>query len=309
MKILVTGGAGFIGKHLVKSLLDTNNTVTIYDNLSKSSEDKIAFLLKMGANFAKGDVTDYDTLTKTFSENFDAVVHLAAKTGVKDSVLDPEENFHNNVTGTVRMLRVCKEQNVKIFVAASSGAVYGDSKVLPLSEDLPTIPISPYGASKICMEYYLQAFAHSYDLNCIALRFSNVYGEGQSIDYAGVITKFMNNIAKDKPLVIFGDGTYTRDFVSVDDVCAGIQNSLEKIEGKKGSSYNLATGKYTSIEDLAKIMISISEKSLEIIHDKPRLGDIKHSYASIELARKELGYEPKVELRQGIERLLKLNKS
>jgi len=308
MKIFVTGGAGFIGRHLVTSLLKNNHSVVILDNFSKGGEEKIAHLLKKGATLVNGDITDYNTIENSLADNFDAVIHLAAKTGVVDSVKFPEETHNVNVTGTVRILRACVENGVKNVVAASSGAVYGDSKVLPLSEELPTIPLSPYGASKIAMEHYLQAFAYSYDLNCISLRFSNVYGEGQSKDYAGVITKFAENISKEKPLTIFGDGLQSRDFVSVNDVAGSIQMALKNIEGKKGNYYNIATGIFTSVNDLAKLMLSLSDKSLEIIHDEPRKGEIKHSYASIQLAKKELGYTPKVKLKDGIEKLLSTSK-
>jgi len=304
MKILVTGGAGFIGRHLVRFLLEKGNSVTIYDNFTKSTEEKIQPLQKNGALLVKGDITNYETLKKALSNGFDAVVHLAAKTGVIDSVKNPEETHYVNVTGTIRVLRACIAQKVKNVVFASSGAVYGDSKSLPLSEDLPTIPISPYGASKISAEHYLQAFAYSFGLNCITLRFSNVYGEGQSSDYAGVITKFMKNIEADIPLVIFGDGMQTRDFVFVDDIAFGILSAIENIHGKKGNYYNIATGKYTTINELAKIMLDISDKSLEIIHDEPRKGEIKYNYASIELAKRELEYSSKVELREGLEKLI-----
>lgn len=304
MKILVTGGAGFIGKHLVLSLLNNGDSVTIFDNLSKGSEEKIDFLKNKGADFVKGDITDYESLCSVMEEDIDSVVHLAAKTGVVDSVKNPEETHRINVTGTLQLLRSCVEKNVNNIVIASSGAVYGESKKLPLSEDLPNIPLSPYGASKICAEKYVQAFSNSYGINGISLRFSNVYGEGQSKDYAGVITKFMDNIEKDKPLVIFGDGEQTRDFVFVEDVASGIRKALENISGKKGNFYNIATEKQTSVDELAKIMLSISKKSLEIIHQEPREGEIKHNYASIKLAKKEIGYSPKVELKEGLKKLL-----
>jgi len=305
MKILVTGGAGFIGRHLASLLLKSNDHVTIFDNFSNSNNEQIDDLIKNGALLVKGDVTDYNRLIETCSQGFDAVVHLAAKIGVNYSLEFPEETFFNNVTGTLRLLRACVKEKIKNVVAASSVAVYGNTKVLPLTENIPTIPISPYGASKICLEHCLQAFANSYDLNCISLRFSNVYGEGQTNEYAGVITKFINNIENGKPLVIYGDGTNTRDFVSADDVCISIKNSLERIDEKKGTPYNIASGTHSSINDLAKIMLDISGKSLKIIHDKPLIGDIKHSYASIDLARQELGYQPKIQLQDGLLKLLK----
>ncbi|MGI0041209.1 MAG: SDR family NAD(P)-dependent oxidoreductase [Nitrosopumilaceae archaeon] len=303
MKIFVTGGAGFIGNHLVNSLLKAGNKVTIYDNLKNNSESKISYLLKDGASFVKGDVTDYQTLSTALS-GFDLVIHLAAEIYVQESIKFPEHTHHVNVTGTVNLLRSCVTQKVKNVIAASSAAVFGNPKDLPLSENSQTIPISPYGASKLAIEHYMQAFSNSYDLNCITLRFFNVYGKGQSGPYAGVITKFMENIADNKSLVIFGDGSNTRDFVSVFDAVQSIQNAITKIEGKKGNVYNIGSGKYTTIEDLAKLMISISEKPLSIEHKQPKKGDIQHSQTSIRLAQKDLGYSPKIQLKEGLEMLL-----
>lgn len=304
MKIFVTGGAGFIGSNLVASLLKENNQVMIYDNLKNSSKDKISHLLKNGALFIKGDITDYKTISKSIT-GFDCVVHLAGETDVQESIKFPERTNQVNVTGTINVLRACVERKISNVIAASSAAVYGNPKDLPLSENSQTTPISPYGASKLAMENYMQAFSHSYDLNCISLRFFNIYGKGHSDNYAGVITKFMEKIAKNKTLEIFGDGSNTRDFVSVQDVIQSIQNAITKIDGKKGNFYNIGSGKYITIEDLAKLMISISGKSLSIDYKKPRKGDIPHSQTSIWLAQRELGYDPKITLKEGLERLLK----
>ena len=303
MKVFVTGGAGFIGSHLVASLLKENK-VTIYDNLKSSSKEKISHLLKKGASFVKGDVTDYKSLSKAIT-GFDLVVHLAAETDVQESIQFPEHTNQVNVKGTVNLLQACVERKISNIISASSAAVYGNPKDLPLSENSQTTPISPYGASKLAMEHYMQAFSHSYNLNCISLRFFNVYGKGHSDNYAGVITKFMERIAKNKPLEIFGDGSNTRDFVSVQDVIQSIQNSIAKIDGKKGNFYNIGSGKYTTIEDLAKLMISISGKSLLIEYKKPQKRDIHHSQTSIWLAQRELGYNPKITLKEGLEMLLK----
>ena len=303
MKVFVTGGAGFIGSSLVASLLKENK-VMIYDNLKNSSKEKISHLLKNGASFVKGDVTDYKSLSKAIT-GFDLVVHLAAETDVQESIQFPEHTNQVNVKGTVNLLQACVERKISNIISASSAAVYGNPKDLPLSENSQTTPISPYGASKLAMEHYMQAFSHSYNLNCISLRFFNVYGKGHSDNYAGVITKFMERIAKNKPLEIFGDGSNTRDFVSVQDVIQSIQNSIAKIDGKKGNFYNIGSGKYTTIEDLAKLMISISGKSLLIEYKKPQKSDIHHSQTSIWLAQRELEYNPKITLKEGLEMLLK----
>ncbi len=302
MKIFVTGGAGFIGRHLADRLLNSGD-VTIYDNLTNSSQSSISHLLKKGASLVKGDITDYALLSKSLA-GFDTIVHLAAETDVKESIKFPEKTNYVNVTGSVNLLRACVAKKVKNIVNASSAAVYGNSEELPLTENSQTTPISPYGASKLAVERYMQAFSHSFALNCISLRIFNVYGRGQSDSYAGVITKFKEKITKNKPLEIFGDGSNTRDFVSVDDVVQSIQKAIEKIEGKKGDYYNIASGNYITINDLAKLMISISGKTLPIEYIESRQGDIHHSQTSIQLATNELGYSPKVQLKNGLKILL-----
>jgi UDP-glucose 4-epimerase len=305
MKILVTGGGGFVGSHLVSSLLKGDNSVIVFDNLSKSSEDKINSLIKKGSGFFKGDITKSDDLNTCFSkhDDIDTIIHLAAKTRVIDSVKDPIETHHNNVTGSVLVFDVARKNDVKNIIVASSGAVYGLAGNPPFSENVELQPLSPYGASKLAMENYLKAFTNCYELNGIALRFANIYGKGQSLDYAGVISKFINNIKEKKPLTVFGDGESTRDFVSVEDIVLGIKLALKNIKGKKGKSYNLATGVVTSVNDLAKQILEISGESVNIEHVKPRAGEIRHHGETIQLAKDELGYKPKIELKQGLKKL------
>lgn len=304
MKIFVTGGLGFIGRYLVGSLLQEGNKVTIYDNFKNSSNENVTLLKSQGAKFVKGDIGNYKLLLKSITD-FDLVIHLAADIDVQESIRSPEHNHHVNVTGTLNLLRACVVKKVKNVIAASSAAVYGNQNDLPISENSKTIPLSPYGATKLAMEHYMQAFAHSYDLNCIALRLFNIYGIGQSDAYAGVITRFMKNIKMKKSPVIFGNGSNTRDFVSVNDVVNAFKKSIKKIEGSKGSVYNIASGKHVSIKELAELMLEISDTNLPIVYKKARKGDIKHSQVSIGLAKKYLGYIPKVELREGLEQLLK----
>jgi len=194
MKIFVTGGAGFIGRHLVDWLLNSGD-VTIYDNFTNSSQSSISHLLKKGASLVKGDITDYALLSKSLA-GFDSVVHLAAETDVQESIKSPDKTNYVNVTGSVNLLRACVAKKVKNIVNASSAAVYGNPKDLPLTENSQTLSLSPYGASKLAVEHYMQAFSHSFELNCISLRIFNVYGKGQSDSYAGVITKFKEKITK-----------------------------------------------------------------------------------------------------------------
>lgn len=303
MKVFVTGGAGFIGQHLVKHLLEKKNQVIIYDNLKNNSKNSIIYLQKLGAKFIKGDVTNLTLLKKSITGS-DIALHLAAQINVQDSIQNPQYTHNVNVTGTLNTLLACVEKNVKNFIAPSSAAVYGNQNDLPLSENSVTIPISPYGATKLSMEHYLEAFSRCYDLNCISLRLFNVYGQGQSSSYAGVITKFLQNIKQNKPIVIFGDGSNTRDFVSIYDVIQAFDKSIKKIDGKKGKFYNIASGKYISIKELAQMMIEISGKKIPIVYKKAKKGDIKNSQVSVWLAKKELGYNPQVELKEGLQRLI-----
>lgn len=303
MKIFVTGGAGFIGRHLVKSLLKSGHKVRIYDNLRNSSAKSVSGLIREGASFVKGDITNYNLLSKSIA-GFDTVIHLAAQIGVQESIKNPKHTRLVNATGTLTLLRACVENNVRNIISASTAAVYGDSKKQPISENSPTAPISPYGASKLVMEYYLQIFSKFYGLNCVSLRIFNVYGEDQSSAYAGVITKFMECVNHSKPLVIFGDGTSTRDFVSVYDVVSAFGNTIKRIHGKRGNVYNIASGKYTTINDLAKMILAISGKRLGIKHARPNKGDIEKSQPLITRAKRELGYHPKMDLRKGLKKLM-----
>jgi len=303
LKICVTGGAGFIGSALVKSFLEKNYQVTIFDNFSNSSEEKISHLLNKGVLLIKGDVTNYENLQKALN-NCDLVVHLAAQISVEESIKKPELTHSINVGGIENLLKACVANKVNNVIVASSAAVYGQPKELPLTESSPHSSISPYGKSKVEMEKQLRDFSKKYGLNGISLRFFNVYGKGQTDEYAGVITKFMKKISENKPLIIFGDGSNTRDFISIDDVIDSIHNAIKNIEGKKGNSYNIAMGQSVSIKELAELMISISRKNLEINYEPPKEGDIIYSQTTIDLAKKELGFEPKTKLSDGLKKLL-----
>ena len=300
----MTGGAGFIGRYCIRSFLEKNYEVTIFDNFSNSSGDMISDLLDEGAKFVEGDITIQDQVSNAISEH-DVVIHLAAKNSVEESIKFPEQTFATNVDGTKNILESCIKHNIKNLIATSSAAVYGETQNLLISENHKTSPSSPYGESKLKMEQLIQSFSKKHNFNSIILRIFNVYGKGQSPEYAGVITKFLERISKNKELEIFGDGLQTRDFVSIHDVVSSINNSMSKIEGKRGSIYNIASGKSISVKDLASLMISLSGKDLEIIYSTPKEGDIKFSQADISLAKKELGYFPKSNLKQQIENLMK----
>ena len=299
MKIFVTGGGGFIGRHLVKTLLSSHQ-VTIYENFSNSDRNNLDFVSNNSFNIIEGDLSNYELLKKSLRD-FDLVIHLAAKIDISESLKHPEISNLVNVQGTINILKACVESNVKNIIGASSAAVYGNPNCLPVTEETLPNPVSPYGADKLSMEFYLRAFANAYDMNSVSLRFFNVFGEGQSNEYAGVITKFIEMISTNKPLEIFGDGMQTRDFVSINDVVESIYDAIKN--GKNGT-YNIASGKAITINELAEFMISLSKKDLEIHHISEKHGNIRYSEADISLAKSEIKYVPKLGLNE-IKTLLK----
>ena len=302
MKFLVTGGAGFIGRHLVAKLLHDEHNITIFDNFSSSSKNDISHLLENGVNLVTGDILDYDLLLKSMA-NHDFVIHLAAQTSVSRSIADPKTTIDIIVDGTVNVLKSCVKTNVKNLIFSSSGAVYGNSLDAIISENSQLSPLSSYGASKLVAEYNLQTFSKLFGLKCISLRLFNVYGNGQSTD-AGVIKKFLKNISEETPLEIFGDGTQTRDFVHISDVIEAFYCSIRNIEAKRGEVYNIGSGKATSINELASLLISSRGKDLQLIHKPALEGEIKNSKADISLAKNDIGYSPQVSLSDGLASLV-----
>ncbi len=294
MKIVVTGGAGFIGLHLVNHLLKEENQITILDNFSNSDKNLTKILQHKNLKIIEGDIRKINDVNNCLKEQ-DIVIHLAAKISVSQSILNPSETFEVNVDGTKNVLEACKKNNIKKIIIASSAAVYGEGgSGMKLKENTKTDPVSPYGKSKLIMEQEIEKNLLKYNkLDCIILRFFNIFGVGQTSEYAGVITKFVERISLDKPLEIFGDGMQTRDFVSIHDIVESINAAIKN--GKNGT-YNIASGKAITINKLAEFMISLSGKNLEIHHISEKHGDIRHSEADISLAREKIGYLPKLKL-------------
>ena len=291
MKIIITGGAGFIGKHLVNYLLDKGNVITIFDNFSNSEENSMGYFIKNGVKVINGDIRKFEEILKE-TENQDILIHLAAKISVSESILNPSETFEVNVDGTKNVLEACKRSNIKKVIIASSAAIYGESvPKIKLKENTKTNPISPYGKSKLVMEQEIR----KNNIDCIILRFFNIFGIGQTPEYAGVITKFIEMISTNKPLKIFGDGMQTRDFVSINNVVESIYDAIKN--GKNGT-YNIASGKAITINELAEFMISLSRKDLDIHHISEKHGDIRYSEADISLAKSEIKYVPKLGLNE-----------
>ena len=299
---MVTGGAGFIGKHLVAKLLRDQHQIIIFDNFSSSSKNDITYLLEDGVSLVTGDILDYDLLLKSMS-SCDFVIHLAAQTSISQSIADPKTTADIIVDGTVNVLKSCVKTNVKNIIFSSSAAVYGNSLDALISEKSHLNPLSSYGASKLVAEYNLQTFSKLFDLNSISLRLFNVYGNGQSSE-AGVVRKFLKNISKDVPLEIFGDGMQTRDFVHISDVIEAFYCAIRNIEAKRGEVYNIGSGSATSINELASLLISSKEKDPQVIHKPALEGEIKDSKADISLAKNDIGYSPQVSLSDGLASLV-----
>ena len=303
-KVLVTGGAGFIGSHLVDRLVKEGYPVRVIDNLSSGKIENIQHHIDTNkVEFIKGDIRDATLVNKSV-DGVGFVLHLAAIISVPFSMENPDLTFDVNTQGTHNLLLAAAEKSVEKFVFISSCAVYGDPEVNPVTEDIKTNPISPYAESKLIGERYCLSFNQSNQLKTVVLRFFNVYGPRQSMNaYSGVITIFINKVKQKEPLTIYGDGSQTRDFVNVRDIVHGILASM-KTNKTDGEVFNIGSGKPTSINDLAKAVLELGNVDLEIKYEKYRTGDIKHSFADITKARKLLGYEPKVSLRDGLRELI-----
>ena len=295
MDFVVTGGAGFIGSHLTKHLVSEGHDVTVVDNLSRG---KLSNLKEVGKkiNFVKLDTLDYDELRNTLQDT-DGIFHQAALGSVPESYKEEDRYRKVNVTGTENIFRISKEFHIKT-VYASSSSVYGNVKKIPIVENTERKPLNPYGCTKLEGEILAEKYARS-GAQIIGLRYLNVFGVRQNLNYAGVITHFLNNLRNGKPPVIFGDGMQVRDFIFVQDV---VMANLAAMTGKvKSGFFNIGSGQPLSIKDLAYLMIKISGQTLEPKYADPRPGDAKLSGADISHAKKLLGWRPETTLEEGLQ--------
>lgn len=297
MKYVVTGGAGFIGSHLVKHLLSEGHDVTIVDNMFRGRLSNLdGFLEKI--NLIQLDILDYEKLRNCI-KNADGIFHQAALTSVVESYQKENEYHKVNVIGTENIFKIAKEFSIKV-VFASSSSVYGNITKIPITETFDRKPINPYGKTKLDDEYLSENFVKS-GSEIIGLRYFNVYGLGQTLDYAGVITKFLENISSDKPPVIFGDGSQIRDFVFVKDIARANLFAMES--SITNGFFNIGTGIGISIKDLAHLMIKISNKKLNPIFDKLPEGDVKSSQADATLAKSSFNWNYTTKLEEGLSTL------
>jgi len=304
-KILVAGGAGFIGSHIVDDLLETDAEVLVLDNLYTGRRENIApHKQNNNFHFIKGDNRNLK-LVKNLVRNVDAVLNEAAVVSVPRSVENPLLANDVNVKGTLNLLKASLDSDVKRFIQASSASVYGDTKTLPLNENMASKPLSPYAVSELAADNYAQVFYNVYGLETVCLRYFNVYGPRQTYSpYSGVTTIFLNQLQRNEQPTILGNGKQTRDFVYVEDVVSANMLALKKKDAV-GEVFNIATGVATTVNQLVETLQQILGKTnLKPIYGEPRRGGIQHSYASIEKARKILGYEPTFTLEKGLKKLV-----
>jgi UDP-glucose 4-epimerase len=303
-RILVTGGAGFIGSHLVDRLLEEGYEVTVIDDLSSGSLENLRQNEgKKGFRFVKGDIRDGNLLKRNLKD-IDAVFHKAALINVTLSVREPLLTNDVNVQGTINLLKACLDANVKRVVYASSAAVYGDVRVSKISEDAPKNPLSPYGISKLAAEGYMRFFYKVHGLETVSLRFFNAYGPRQRFDpefpYSGVITIFLSRLVKGESPVVNGDGQQTRDFVYVQDMVEADLLAL-RCKNAAGKVFNIGSGERTSVNKVAETLKSVLNKgAVKTLYADPQVGDIRHSCADIVKAERMLGYRPRFSFRAGI---------
>jgi|LWDU01.1.fsa_nt_gi UDP-glucose 4-epimerase len=301
MRIFVTGGAGFIGIYLCKKLLELNYNVTVFDNFSNSSQKSFLSSINGKVNLIIGNILDTSKLINSMKDH-DVVIHLAAKISVSDSIKNPKSTFETNVFGTKNVLIACKHNHIKKIITTSTAAVYKNISYGSILDEASFVePSSPYGESKLIMEKKILDFCNINNIDLIILRLFNVYGVGQSPEYAGVITQFLFDIQNNTSLTIYGDGLQTRDFVSVHDVVDSIILSITSFSTLE--IYNIAYGESINILNLAKLMIEISGKDLKINFKESRMGEIKFSNVSISKAKNKLKFSPCVNIFNGISKL------
>jgi len=297
---LVTGGAGFIGSHVIDELLSRGDRVRVIDNFSTGRRENIAHVIE-DVELIEGDIQSYERVHNA-ARGADYVVHLAALPSVPRSVQDPLTTHQVNTTGTLNVLLAARDEGIKRVVIASSSSVYGANPTLPKREDMLLLPISPYGVSKMTAERYCMAFSEVYGLETVAMRYFNVFGSRQNPNsqYSAVIPKFVKMAAHGDRAVVYGDGTQTRDFTYVRNVVEGTLLATTA-PGASGKAMNLACGESHSLLDLIATVGTVVGKDLTFDYEPARIGDIKDSYADITLARELLGFEPRVGLEQGVE--------
>ncbi len=297
--VLITGGCGFIGVNLIKYLSSHDYEIKVLDNLSTGRKEN---LLDAGCPLASnnliiGDIRDQEVVNQAI-KGVDAVVHLAAHTRVVESLSKPQETWDINTRGTSNLLEACRLVGVKRFILASTNAALGE-QIPPFDETKIPKPISPYGASKLAGEALCTSYWHSFGINAVILRIGNSYGP-YSRHKASVIAKFIKRAMQNESLVIYGDGKQTRDFVHVYDVCQAIHLCLTTAKPISGEVFHVASGKETTINELANQILGIAGGKIQIVYEPKQKGEVERNYSNIAKASKVLGFKPKIGLRNGL---------
>ncbi len=308
MRYLVTGGAGFIGSHVVSELVRRGHNVTVLDDLSAGKEANLAEVAAK-VQFLRASITDLDACHKA-ALGCDYVIHLAARTSVPRSVADPLESNRINIDGTLNVLVAARDAKVKRIVFAASSSAYGESPTLPKVETMASEPISPYGVTKLAGEVYMKAFGRSYGLENVSLRYFNVFGPRQDPNspYSGVLSRFCLALLRGEQPVIFGDGEQTRDFTYIANVVDATLRAAEA-PGASGLVCNVGTSGRFSLNYTLELLGKITGKPAKAKYEAPRTGDIRDSQADISLAQKALGYVPSVDFEEGLRRTWEWYKS
>jgi nucleoside-diphosphate-sugar epimerase len=301
MRYLVTGGAGFIGSNMVDELVRRGHSVVVLDDLSTGKEANLSGV-RSKIDFRAGSITDL-AKAQSACKGADYVIHLAARTSVPKSVKDPLETNKVNIDGTLNVLVAARDAKVKRIVYAASSSAYGETPTLPKTEAMRPEPISPYGVTKFVGELYAQVFGRVYGLENASVRYFNVFGPRQdpTSQYSGVLSRFMLAILEGESPVVYGDGEQSRDFTYIDNV---VDETLRACEasGASGKVFNGGTGARITLNEVLKLLEKITGKKVQAKYDPPRTGDIRDSQADISLARKVLGYEPRVHFEDGLKR-------
>lgn len=308
-RVLVTGGVGFIGSHLVEALLGRGDRVVVLDNLddflysSELKRENLGLLEgREGFEFIEGDIRSLEDLDRAFSGGVDVVVHLAARAGVRPSLEAAAEYASINVEGTIRVMDKCREYGVGRLVFASSSSVYGSCRHLPFREDMAMdwFPASPYASSKLAGELFCHNYHRLYGLNIFCLRFFTVYGPRQRPDMA--IGKFTRLLFEGSPIPLYGDGGTLRDYTFISDIVDGVVRSVDRVEGFE--VLNLGRGEPVYLRDLVEVLGRVSGREVELERLPMQRGDVVATHADITKARRVLGYEPRVGLEEGIRRYI-----
>ena len=300
MKAVVTGGAGFIGSNLVDALIERGDDVVIVDDLSTGRRENLAKALAAGARLVETDIRDRAALTDLFEDvKPEVAFHFAAQIDVRKSVADTPLDAMINVVGTINVMEAALTVGARVVNSSTGGAIYGEGKVIPAPEDHPAEPEAPYGQSKWCAEGYLELYRRLHGLSTISLRYGNVYGPRQDpLGEAGVIAIFCGKLIEGQRPTVFGDGKQTRDYVYVGDVVAA---NLAAAASEATGPFNIGTARETSVLDLVEALGKIAGREFEAEFAPERPGEVQHIALDYTRARDELGYEPKVDLHEGLE--------